>query len=164
LSFASRTSVTKTLHQHCSSVFKNYSELYFGNNKIEKVIPTSTCLPFQYKVFLTVSGKILPCEKISHQFALGSVDNDNKVNIDFEQIAQKYNEFYDKMESQCSICRNAMLCGQCIFNMPDIECKKPVCIGFMSESEFTKYLSLQLDYLEKYPKQYSFIMKNIIGS
>jgi len=162
-SYADITSVTKTLHQHSSFVFKNYSQLMFGNTKFQNIIPTGTCMPFHYKTFLTVSGNILPCEKIGHQFSIGIIDNENKVQFDFEKIAKMYNKLYDKLQNQCCNCNNAMLCGQCVFNMKDIECKSPVCNGFMSGSEFAQYLSVQMSYLEKYPSQYNFIMKKIIG-
>ena len=35
--------------------------------------PTVTCRPFERKLFLTVRGKILPCEKIGQEHAIGSV-------------------------------------------------------------------------------------------
>lgn len=163
LLFADRTIVTKMLHQHCCHVYQNYRELLFGNTQIPLQIPTGTCLPFYYKVFLTSSGNILPCEKIGHQFALGNIDGNNIVNIDCENIAVKYNKLYDKLEEQCGICHNATLCSQCIFNIKDIDEHTPTCNGCLSEQEFSKYLATQVGYLEKYQSQYSFIMKNIIG-
>ncbi len=163
ISYADTTSVTKTLHQHSSFVFKNYSQLMFGNTNFQNIIPTGTCMPFHYKTFLTVSGYILPCEKIGHQFSIGNINNKNKVQIDFEKIVEMYNNLYDKLQNQCVNCHNAMLCGQCVFNMKDIECEKSVCKGCLSESDFSKYLSTQMSYLEKYPSQYNFIMKKVIG-
>lgn len=161
--YANSTSVTKTIHQHCSFVFKNYSQLMFGNTKIKNIIPTGTCLPFYYKIFLTATGKILPCEKIGHQFSLARIRDDNKVNINFDKIANSYNNIYDKLEYQCSNCYNTMICGQCAFNLKDIEHEKPVCNGCLSYNEFAKYLSVQISYLEKYPNQYNYIMKKVIG-
>lgn len=36
-----------------------------------KTIPTGTCIPLVKRMFVTVTGKILPCERIGQQFALG---------------------------------------------------------------------------------------------
>ena len=37
----------------------------------DRYIPTGTCRPFERKLFLTVRGKILPCEKIGQEHAIG---------------------------------------------------------------------------------------------
>lgn len=106
--------------------------LYTPEN--EQVYPTGTCLPFSKKVFITVNGKILPCERIGHQFALGEITNDS-VNLDIKQITQKYNHYFAKLDSQCSRCYNSKSCIQCIFNLMDIEKTKCSCNGFMNEDK-----------------------------
>ncbi|MFQ7087655.1 MAG: hypothetical protein ACLRTD_24790 [Bacteroides sp.] len=68
-------------------------------------------------MFVTVTGKILPCERIGQQFALGKVTADSGVELDLEAIADKYNTYYAKMENQCSKCYKAESCIQCIFNL-----------------------------------------------
>ncbi len=128
-------SATVFLMQHSDFKYENYNELLYGKPKNEQVYPTGTCLPFSKKVFITVNGKILPCERIGHQFALGEITNDS-VNLDFEQIAQKYNHYFAKLDSQCSRCYNAKSCIQCILNLQDIEKNKCTCNGFMNEQKF----------------------------
>ncbi len=84
------------LHWHSGNVFKSYNDLLFGVEK-KKWIPTGTCLPFEKKMFVTVNGKILPCERISHDYALGKV-TDTGVILDIEQIADTYNKWYKKYD------------------------------------------------------------------
>lgn len=105
----------------------------YGKTKEEFIFPTGTCLPFARKVFITVNKKILPCERIGHQFALGKI-GDDVIDLDFEAIAQKYNTYYAKMERVCDKCHNKKACIQCMFNLADIdEDKVPKCLGFMDK-------------------------------
>ena len=62
--------LTTFLHQYSDCVYRDYTNLLLGKPK--KTIPTGTCLPFGKKMFVTVNGKILPCERIGHQFELGN--------------------------------------------------------------------------------------------
>jgi len=43
-------------------------------------------MPFSKKNFVTVNGKLLPCERIGHNYALGQLSKTG-LNIDFEKIA-----------------------------------------------------------------------------
>jgi uncharacterized protein len=85
------------LHQYSGFVYRDYNELLFEEHKKSNWI-TGTCMPFSKKMFVTVNGKILPCERIGHQFALGTVDK-NGVRIDFEEIVQRYSRYFAKLES-----------------------------------------------------------------
>ena len=53
--------VARYLQMHSPYFYLSYNELLYGKNS-RKSVPTGTCLPFGKKVFITVSGKILPCE------------------------------------------------------------------------------------------------------
>jgi uncharacterized protein len=50
-------------------------------------------------MFLTVAGKILPCERIGHQFWLGAV-SDTSVELDFAKIAEQYNAYFAKLKKK----------------------------------------------------------------
>ncbi len=63
-------------------------------------IPTGTWIPFSKKVFLTAKGKILPCEKIGHQYSLGNV-SENKVELNIENVVQLYMRYFLKLKLQC---------------------------------------------------------------
>jgi uncharacterized protein len=154
-------SVALFLQQYSEYAYKDYNELLYGKPKIEAYLPTGTCLPFSKKVFITVNGKILPCERIGQQFYLGNLTN-NGVELDFDAIAQKYNQYYAKMEKQCTSCYNKQACIQCIYNMPDIEKEEPKCLGCMSRGSFENYRNAQLRFLAKNPEAYYKIMNPVM--
>ena len=83
-------------YQYSGFRYLDYTNLLFERPDITPV-PTGTCLPFSRKMFVTVNGKILPCERIGQQFALGIVSEES-VNLDLQAIANKYNAYYAKME------------------------------------------------------------------
>jgi uncharacterized protein len=152
-------SVTTFLHQYSGHVYHDYTDLLFGQS--EKRIPTGTCLPFGKKMFVTVNGKILPCERIGQQFALGS-ETESGVKLDLQSIANKYNAYYAKIDKQCAKCHNAQACIQCIFNLYDLEDNNPVCHGFMNEQRFAGYKARQMDFLRKHPEAYYRIMEEVV--
>lgn len=155
-------SATVFLMQYSDYKYNNYNELLYGKPKENYILPTGTCLPFTKKVFITVNGKILPCERIGHQFALGKID-DTKIDLDFTKIADIYNKYYAKIDSLCEKCYNKKACIQCIFNLPDIEKdKKPKCLGFMNKNDFEMYRNTQHYFLSRNPEAYSRIMNDVI--
>jgi uncharacterized protein len=136
------------LRQYSPFFPKSYLRLL--TNKKNKYLPTGTCFPFSKKIYITVNGKILPCERIGHQFALGSIKKNSLV-LDYETIASTYNIFYEKLQKQCSTCYKAESCVQCIFNIDNIQGERPVCYGYLNKNMFANYFTKQMDYLEKHP-------------
>ena len=110
---------------------------------------------------MTVNGKILPCERIGQQFGLGRV-TPGRVELDFDKIAEKYNRYYQKMRPLCQACHNAETCKQCIFNLSTLENERPVCNGFMTETDYTRYLSSLLGQIEAKPGIYAKILKTVM--
>ncbi len=151
--------ISEFLRQYSGYVFKDYRQLIQGKKDIVYT-PTATCLPFSRKVFLTVNGKILPCERIGHKYGLGFA-GENKVDLDFQKIADTYNSYYEKLRKQCGSCATVGNCQQCMFLL-DMECPDPECRGHMDAGFFTKYISAAVSYLEKKPASYTKIMKEII--
>ncbi|TGY28148.1 radical SAM peptide maturase [Bacteroides caecimuris] len=147
------------LHRYSGFVYQDYTDLLFDKQSL-KYIPTGTCLPFTKKMYVTVNGKILPCERIGHQFALGRI-TDTGIDLDPESIASRYNDYYAKMESQCVHCKNRQACIQCIFNLEGID-DKPVCHGYMNESDFKHYVNQQMRFLEQHPEVYQEIMEKVL--
>lgn len=147
------------LHQYSSFIYQDYNELLYGKPEKQNWI-TGTCAPFSKKMFVTVNGKILPCERIGHQFTLGNVDKQG-VHLDFEEIVQRYNNYFVKLEKQCNACYNTKACLQCIFNLPDLE-QKPVCNGFMNKTDFEQYQNYIISFLRAHPEDYYRIMEEII--
>ena len=155
---ATYRTLTTFIYNHSGFVYQDYTYLLFDQPK--KSLPTGTCVPFSRRMFITVNGKILPCERIGQHFFLGTV-SDSGVHIDPEAIAQRYNNYFAKLESQCSNCYNRSGCIQCIFNLRDIN-GSPKCNGFMGRERFLTYKNNQMDFLRNHPEDYYRIMENVI--
>lgn len=147
------------LHKYCDFCAGDYNELLYSATDAPK-FPTGTCPPFGKKMFVTVSGKLLPCERIGHHHGLGQADKDN-VYLDSKEIADRFNAYFDKMRGLCTSCHNTTSCTQCIFNL-DIEAERPKCSGFMTEKENSQFLSGMITYIEQKPELYSKILKEVI--
>lgn len=147
------------LHKHSGFVYPSYSQLVYEQEN-KRRLPTGTCLPFSRKVFITVNGKLIPCEHISQQFALGEVTDNGEVKLDFQAIADRYNAYFAKLEKQCKHCQNLSDCTQCIFNLP-IEKDNVACHGYMNKDEFRRYLSSQVGFLTKHRDDYYRIMNEV---
>ncbi len=130
--------------------------LFIDKHKL-KYTPTGTCLPFSRKIFVTVNGKILPCETIGAQFKLGII-KDNFVQIDHSSIADYYNHKYKKIKKQCSKCYMQRTCIQCIFNMEFVD-GQPKCSSIMNRKSFAKYLSKNTNIVETNSHFYSRIIE-----
>jgi len=152
-------SVSTFLHSINDFSFNDYNDLLHFFDEKER-LPTGTCVPFSKKIFITVSGKILACERIGHRLVLGHV-NPQAVTIDYEIIAKNYNEWFDKLRKQCYNCFNADACTQCIFNL-DVTGKNPVCNGFMDSDDYSRYFSSNIDFIESKPSVYAKILKEVI--
>lgn len=149
------------LHQHSGNVYKNYSDL-FVNKQLHHFCPTGTCVPFGKKMFVTVRGKILQCEKIPQNYAFGCIDSNNDVNLDFERIAQQFNSLLDKVQHQCSGCFIKMSCTQCVYYIDGINGDKPKCQAYMNKSSFEQYSGRCLMHLYTNPELYNKLLKEII--
>lgn len=156
---ANYKSLALFLFQYSGYVYNDYLELLYDKEQLLP-LPTGTCLPFTKKMYVTVNGKILPCERIGHQFSLGHITSEEIV-LDIQGIADKYNGYYSRMEKRCGTCKNKRTCIQCLFNLKGMP-ENPVCYGYMGKEEFDKYVERQLDFLRKHPEAYRKIMENVI--
>ena len=147
------------LHTYNLGVINTYND-FFSSHKKKNFIPTGTCMPFSKKIFVTVNGKILPCERIGHNYTLGQLSKAG-VDIDFEKIALKYNSYYDKLNKQCSKCYQLGACYQCIFNIDDME-NNPICHGFMNKKNFVSCLATNMIFFESHPLDYYRIMEEVV--
>ena len=89
------------------------SSLLYKKKKCITGLPTGTCIPFSRKIFLSVTGKIYPCERIGNEIEFGFV-NINDVKIYFEKIVEKYNDLYSKYIKSCATCTRFNTCPVCI--------------------------------------------------
>ena len=129
--------------KYSGNVFRRYSD-FFTTEKVKRT-PTGTCMPFSKKMFVTVNGKILTCEKIGQTYGVGHV-SDQSIEVDFDTIAEKYNAYYERIQKQCKQCYFLDSCIQCIYNLKNLD-SKPICEGFMNQSAFRKRLNKIMYYL-----------------
>lgn len=153
-------STSTFLLKYNDSMFYDYNQLIYGKHESKSSLNTGTCIPFSKKMFITVNGKILPCERIGHQYAMGFITDKNVIEIDFEQIAKKHNYYLQKVTHQCKSCKIQLICTQCIYNLENLE-NKPTCLGHTNSKEFKSYVSSKMKFLEKHPEDYYRIMRDV---
>jgi uncharacterized protein len=124
----------------------DYTE-FFNNKSTKNLIPTGSCAPFEKKIFITSRGSILPCERISFNYTLGSV-NSNWVNLNAEKIATKVNDYLSNVREICSSCYKNYSCKKCIYNLL-AEKSENICSGFCNYSEFSNILGSTFSAIEK---------------
>jgi len=135
--------------------FNHYNDVY----KVAKPLPmtpTGTCIPFNRKVYLSVNGKILPCERIHVCHTMGRVSKTKSVLLDFETIAKYFNETVSVFKEHCENCYNRPTCEICAFKYSRDPCEK-----FIDNVDFIKIMFNNLTLIEKYPHTYKHI-KNIL--
>lgn len=128
-----------------------FKDLDKPGNRERNRTPTGTCHPFSRGIFLAADGKILPCERIDHKFALGHIYDD--VILDFKEIAERFNRFYDKMNRLCLSCSNSKSCGKCMFTCK-VDENHPVCDQYCNQEDFLRKLSDNIGYMEDKPEIY----------
>lgn len=148
------------LHQYSGNVFKDYNSLFIDEATLHYT-PTGTCSPFGKKMFVTVNGKILQCERIDHKFALGQIAR-IKVELDADSIVKRFNGYLDKLQQQCAACYRKKCCIQCMYYIADIDEPKPICHGFMSKEQFEQYSSYCLGHLAQHPHLYKRLMEDVL--
>jgi uncharacterized protein len=160
------------LYAELTNFLKYYSINYYISNiddlfpEERKHVPTNTCLPFWKKVMLTTNSKLTLCEKVScHKFLIGEV-NEN-IEIDITKITQQYNFYYEHIKEKCQHCYVNKFCGICLFlmkknNVDKLNMEKFVCEDFHDQKAFNHKLHRVFSFLEKYPKDNSSIIENVI--
>jgi uncharacterized protein len=144
-------SLFRFIHAYSGYVKSNYSDL-ITNNKDKSYMQTGTCQPFIRMIFITSEGRILPCERIGHQFELGFV-NDLSVNIDFNNIASAYNKHFENIYEKCKDCVHELKCTVCMFHT-NIGSNDFNCTKFLKYSDNEKFFSSHILELEKKPNLY----------
>ena len=155
-----RVSVLAAYIQYQSgNVFKTYNDLYM-NKFASDYVSTGTCIPFSNRIYITVNGKILPCEKVGHQFSMGQVYDDH-VELDVEHVADIHNYFTTKNVQQCTICAASRFCLQCVYhidNIDDLHNESVQCPDFCSAKKFEKINETTFEFLKSHPQYYKRIL------
>lgn len=153
-------SVLSYLYYQSGNVFFNHNGLLLNKKNIRQ-LPTGTCTPFSKKMFITVKGRILQCEKINHEFSLGQV-TDEGVELDFETIAKQHNDYVFRYAKQCEKCGNRTACMQCVYQIDDIHDPNTRCHGFCTEIQKEKQNEQCLRYLSKHPELYKRLLNEVV--
>ena len=100
-------------------------------------------------MYITADQKIYACERIGSEYFLGTIDE--KVHIDFEDVAQKYTVWLSEIKKQCAVCCFVDICQECIFQFPTKN-NIPVCPYQYGEESYKNHLSRMIGLLEKHPE------------
>lgn len=145
--------------QTCSHfIFQDYNELFTSWEKVYHY-PTGTCLPFGKRIFVTVNGKLLPCETIGQGNPLGQVTSEG-VSIDFKKIADTYNKWYANIRKKCSSCYFSEMCDMCLYYLEDFP-ENYQCRQFANYKNFSQYLASKSEYLENNPQFYKKLLETV---
>ena len=151
--------VARYILMHSPYTYLDYNELLFDNRTQRKELPTGTCFPFVKKAFITVTGNIMPCERINYRYTLGKID-EYGVHIDFAKIAEKYNMYYEKVRPTCDKCSNNNGCLCCMFSNGQLDTPQCKCSYFMTPQDAIAMKNEVWDFLKRFPKAYSYIMNS----
>lgn len=147
------------IHGFIGNKYNSFNELLKDEDKVVHM-PSGTCMAFYKKLFLTVNGKIFPCEKIGQKYPLGSASED-KVDIDFDQISSIYENMYKPLLKICENCYHQDSCAQCVFLIHDKrEGNKFTCPTFVNKHIMQDYLSRNVSYAE----ENTFAYENIVST
>lgn len=147
------------LMNYVGNRYATYLDL-FDSNQESRYLPTGTCKPFERKLFLTVSGKILPCEKIGQENVIARL-SDGKLTLDCEAIAKYYSSMYKKVVKSCSHCYLKRNCGQCMFLLKEKD-GQLLCPGIQTDSRLRKEFLTFLTYAEQNPERYEKLLSSIV--
>ena len=141
--------------------FRSYNDL-LTERTIDRRTLTGTCLPFSRKMFVTVDGKIMQCERIHHNFVAGMVQN-GEVSLDLDGICDAFNGYLDNLRPHCARCAGSRICNKCFFNIKDIETAHAQCDEFLTASERKDYENHLLRYLYEHPDLYrKFVCETVL--
>lgn len=150
--------VARYILGHSPYVYHSYNELLYDSQSNRKILPTGTCLPFTKRVFITVTGSIMPCEKIGYNYSLGTV-TDEIVSLDYNEIAKKYNSYYQIANKRCKYCKEKNACLTCIFYSGLLDNhQQPKCKYFVTKENLNATRMEVYDFLSRYPNAYHYIM------
>ena len=152
-------SILNYLHEFSNNFYKSYLQLAINRESLFRY-STGTCTPFSKKMFITVNGKILPCERIAHDYTMGQV-TDTEVIIDYEQIAEQYNQHTSRYLKQCKHCAISRHCRICVYQEDEINKGNNHCSSFMTEKQLEAEQKDILAYLEKHPELYKRIFNEV---
>jgi len=151
--------LTHYIFRHSGNTFSDFNDLIFDTSGMSSK-QTGTCSPFAKKMFVTVNGKILQCERIGHHFALGEI-LDDRVELNIENIVSKQNQYLSKCSEQCNRCYLKEECPQCVYNIDGISKEDSKCANFCNKDKYERDKEMTTDYLRDHPHYYKKMLKEV---
>lgn len=152
--------IEQFIFQFSGNKYRTYKDLILRKSNV-RYLSSGTCFPFSRKIFMTVNNKILPCERIGHQFSLGRVSEDG-VEISCKEIARKYTNLSESLRGLCSRCYHAGFCSECMYLVKNLCTEKKLeCEKFVFQSGFNHLLYSGIEQLSQSPDLYRRIMEEV---
>lgn len=133
---------------------------FFNSERDNRYVPTGTCKPFERKLFLTVHGKVLPCERVGQEHVIARLTN-GKLELDPAAVARYYSSLYEKVVKSCKHCYLKRSCGQCLFLLREKD-GQLICPGIQTDKKLRESFSAFLTYAEQHPGDYERLLSSII--
>lgn len=114
-------------------------------NAPDEYLTSGTCMPFSFKLFVSATGKLYPCERVGYRYPFGYINESRQVIIDLETINSLYKTLFEKVVEKCSTCYNIYSCSSCLFSSQG-KC------SYQTKEEFTKELATHINNLIKRKK------------
>lgn len=160
--FKTQDETTKQFHSMLMQYSGNYFEFYrdlFTYSEKDAYFPTSTCQPFERRLFLTVNGKILPCEKIGQGHSISTLSK-GKLDLDCKAVAKYYSSLYQKVILSCHSCKLSKNCKQCLFLLQEKN-NRLICPNITNNNKLIEMFSMFLSYAEEHPEDYEYLLSSI---
>lgn len=154
--------MTKVLYDFIKAegdYYDDYVDL-LSTHRSCKIPCSGTCSPFGKKLFVTVHGKILPCERIGQEHFCGSVSN-NHVSLDLKNIAKTYNVYLNTLSKQCSNCSINNICNICLFYLPRTAEGTIFCNRNMSQEKADALRLACINYMSEHSGLYDKLIQNV---
>lgn len=130
---------------YTNNSYNSYTDLMYDNST-KYFIPTGTCHPFSRKLFLSVNGKIFPCERSGQEEPLGHINN-NEIFLNYDYIRDFYSKKYNNIIKKCRTCLQWKNCTLCAYYLKK-ENKTLICDRYMSNRRSKSFFSKNLSSLE----------------
>lgn len=140
------------MYHRYTDLFVNIEDSYF--------FPTGTCSPFSRKIFLTVNGKLFPCEKIGQMFPLGYVSQ-GEVHLKVDDVIEVYQKKFESLKGYCETCARWKNCGLCVFLTEEMEGKTKCNLYSPINENLSSHLSEYVSLLERTPELYNKVLMDL---
>lgn len=146
------------LRNKSGNYYEGYLSLIANLARGEYRPSPGTCSPFAKKMFVTVNGRILQCERIGQNFSLGEID-ENGVRLDPQMVAEEFNSRIDRMRTVCLSCGRVCSCKKCFYYLEDADTDQPSCSDFdsvdsINEKSVRHYLSRNPQIIQQIKEEY----------